>query len=165
VQYVVRIGGRKVSAEISESGEVVTVRIDGRSHTADLRPIGEGSYSLLIDDRSYVVAVEAEGERYVVSIGDRRLELRLMDAYRVARERRPGEPGVPQEIHAPMSGGVVDVLVSAGDLVTAGQPLLILEAMKMENEIEAPGDGEVSVVAVRPGQSVKDGQLLVTIVP
>lgn len=66
-------------------------------------------------------------------------------------------------INAPMPGNILDVKVKAGDTVKAGDVLLILEAMKMENEIMAPADGTVGSVAVTPGQTVQSGQQLLTI--
>lgn len=68
-------------------------------------------------------------------------------------------------IAAPMPGSILDVRVSAGDAVTAGQVVLILEAMKMENELSAISKGVVKQVAVDPGDSVQGGQLLISLDP
>jgi len=76
---------------------------------------------------------------------------------------RPSAAAVPGEVRAPIPGVVLDVAVAAGEAVTANTKLLVLEAMKMENEIFAGVDGKVATVHVEPQQEVRQGDLLVTI--
>jgi biotin carboxyl carrier protein len=81
------------------------------------------------------------------------------------RHARPGAGGGSPEVRAAMPGKVVAVLVEVGATVEAGQGLLVIEAMKMENEIGAPRDGRVAKVHVAPGQPVEPGEILVTLEP
>jgi glutaconyl-CoA/methylmalonyl-CoA decarboxylase subunit gamma len=75
----------------------------------------------------------------------------------------PHSPGAPGAILSPMAGLVKSMLVQAGDAVKAGQPLVILDAMKMENKITAPQAGAVASIEVKEGQSVQEGQVLLTL--
>ena len=75
----------------------------------------------------------------------------------------PAASGVGESITSPMPGNILAVNVAAGDTVKKGQVLMILEAMKMENEIMAPCDGKVTAVAVTKGAAVESGALLCTI--
>ena len=95
-------------------------------------------------------------------------------AYQVTVEENTGAPAAPAAaaapqgpagavaINAPMPGNILDVRVAPGDSVKAGDTLLILEAMKMENEISAPQDGTIATIDVRKGDTVSSGDLLVT---
>ena len=83
-------------------------------------------------------------------------------AYNVTVEEGTGAPVAAVSVTAPMPGNILDVKVKAGDSVKAGDTLLILEAMKMENEISAPQDGTIASVNVRKGDVVNSGDLLIT---
>jgi biotin carboxyl carrier protein len=82
---------------------------------------------------------------------------------RATRGRGEGAHGGPQEVRAIIPGKVVSVSVAAGDAVTAGQQLLVVEAMKMQNELRAPRDGTIDKVGVAPGVNIEVGDLLVVI--
>jgi biotin carboxyl carrier protein len=143
------------------------ITIEGRTRLVDARPAGQGRLSLLFPDeegRSYDVAIAPS------SVTD--LDIHLPEGAVVAivngrRSRREGPSDAPgsgeQRITAPMPGRVVRVLVSAGDEVKARQPLVVIEAMKMENELSAPRAGRVRDVQVRDGTPVEAGRLLVIV--
>ena len=123
-----------------------------------------GVYSVLVDGRSYDARVEeAATGGLVVVIDGHRFEIEVRDPRRRSRKAsgRHGE-GV-QEVLAPMPGKVVRVLVQVGDAVTAGQGLVVVEAMKMQNELKALRDGTVTGVAAREGATVVAGEVLATI--
>ena len=103
------------------------------------------------------IVVELRGRAYTFRPRDSR-------APKLAR-RRAGADLARGEVHAPMPGLVVEVLVQAGDPVEAGQPVVIVEAMKMQNELAAPIKGHVARVPVAPGAAVDAGQLLIAIEP
>ncbi|MBK6767995.1 MAG: acetyl-CoA carboxylase biotin carboxyl carrier protein subunit [Ardenticatenales bacterium] len=129
---------------------------------------GENLYSLLVDGVSYDLHVERreglytviiEGDRYVVDVGDAHLkEL-------IAMSRRAHEEHGGAVIKAPMPGLVVKVLVAAGEPVAADQPVAILEAMKMENELRSPAAGTVKQVNIAPGQTVNMDDVLIIVAP
>ena len=141
-----------------------TIDIDGVARTVDSRRIGHTTYSLLIESRSVVAEVTADGDQFMVSIGGEIFRVRLADERR--RQVTLGEPEEEKgrrEIRALMPGKVVDVLVQVGDTIVRDQGLVIVEAMKMENEVKSPASGEVQEILVRPGQIVEAGQVLVVI--
>jgi biotin carboxyl carrier protein len=135
------------------------VTVDGRAHVVDSRPTSPGTLSLLIEHAAAEVSVSSRGDEFQVVVGGRVHRLRLLDERAVRRERPAAGDGV-REVRAAMPGKVVAVLVEAGAKVERGQGLIVLEAMKMENEISAPRDGTVTEVCVRPGQAVEPGELL-----
>jgi biotin carboxyl carrier protein len=112
--------------------------------------------------RSYEVSIEATRDGYLVRHGAAEQRILLSDPGRRAREAFGGASG-PLSVQSAMPGRVVRVLVAAGDPVRAGQGLVVIEAMKMENEITAPRDGRVRSVAVTAGETVEGGAELAVV--
>ena len=138
------------------------VTYDGVEHVVDARKLEADFYSILYEGKSYEVAVENAGANYVVRHGAYEQAVELADAARSGREELKKRGG-PESIDAVMPGKVVRVLVSPQDTVQAGQGLVVVEAMKMENEIGAPRAGRVKSVDVTPGQNVETGTRLVVL--
>ena len=157
-----RVGGATRDVQIVEIGpHAYSVTIDGVEHAVDARTLRPGSFSLLIDQRSVACDVRSDGDRHRVDVDGRTVELMLIDTLRhggVAVEADVVEG--PQEIRAMMPGKIVTVLVTAGDTVEKDQGILVVEAMKMENEIKSAGSGVVKEVLVKPGQAVESGEVL-----
>jgi len=151
--------------EVHPSGDSsFTVDIDGVPRTVDSRRIGSNTYSLLIDGRSVVAEVAADGDQFTVTIAGEVFRLSLVDERR--RRVTLGEPEEEKgrrEVRSLMPGKVVEILVEVGDTVVRDQPLLIMEAMKMQNEVKAPAAGEVKEILVQPGQAVEGGQVLAVV--
>jgi len=122
-----------------------------------------GVYSVLVDGRSYEARIEQADGRLVVFIDGHRFEIEIRDPRRWSR--KAGGQGSEGRVNvaAPMPGKVVRLLASAGDTVTAGQGLLVVEAMKMQNEIKAPKAGCVVSLPARDGATVAAGEVLATI--
>ena len=160
--------GRTYEIEIDEGG---IVRVNGTDYVADLRRIADlDLYSLLLDNKSYEVHVhdtERNSYRVMVSAqGYEGYEVRVLDerAYRASQVSGAIAGGAGDSaIKAPIPGLVVKVLVDEGTEVVAGQTLVILEAMKMENELRAPRPGVVATIKAKPGNSVNQGDVLVTL--
>ena len=131
--------------------------------TAAVEQPEPGVYSILTGGRSYDAHVEEHHDMLVVSLDGFRFEVAVRDPRRLARgvARRGGE-GV-QTIAAPMPGKVVRVLVAAGDAVEADQGLVVVEAMKMQNELKAPRAGRIRAVATSEGATVAAGEDLITL--
>ena len=160
--------GRTVSIERAGQGRY-RVTVDGVVAIVDARRSGESGVSLLFPDQSHEgVSVDFAqgplpgemlaylgGRNVAVSVNGRRTGRASVDSGAGAQ----GE----QKILAPMPGRVVRVLVAAGDEVQARQPIVVVEAMKMENELRSPRAGRVKDVAVTPGTSVEAGRVLVVI--
>ena len=162
-------GGRR-TIEFRRRGSAWEMTLDGRILSVDVTATG-GRWSLLIGPdtssrRSYEVTVErrSNGERIVyvnglavpVSIVDPRERL-------VQRRGHVSDGTGPRSIVSPMAGRIVKVLVREGDVVAAQQGLVVVEAMKMENELRAPRAGQVSAVKVVEGMSVEAKAVLVTL--
>lgn len=136
---------------------------EGPEQVAQIEVPEPGVYSVLMDGRSYEAHVEEHPQGLVVVIDGYRFEIDIRDPRRFRRKSGGrGGDGV-QTISAPMPGKVVRVLIAAGDLVEAGQGLLVVEAMKMQNEMKAPRAGKVLSVAAREGATVTPGEVLAVI--
>jgi biotin carboxyl carrier protein len=118
-----------------------------------------GVYSVLLDGRSY----QARVEQGVVTVNGFRYEIEVRDPRGWSRQSAAGAGAGAQSVKAPMPGKVVRVLVTAGDAVEAGQGIVVVEAMKMQNELKAPRAGKVTGIAAKVGATVTAGEVLATI--
>jgi biotin carboxyl carrier protein len=158
------INGREGSIELLAPSPSCRYRMDGGpARAADVESPVPGIYTVLIEGRSYDAFVEATPAGLIVSIDGNRFEVDVRDPRRLAR--RSGGPhgaGV-QTLCSPMPGKVVRVLVAAGETVEAGQGVLVIEAMKMQNELKAAHGGTVLSVSAKEGATVSAGEALATI--
>src|SRR5207247_1399672 len=120
------------------------IAIDGRERIVDGRETGTGTFSILIDHAAAEVSVSSRGDEFQVAVGGRTHRLRLLDERARLRHQRAAAVDGAREVRAAMPGKVVAVLAEAGARVERGQGLLVIEAMKMENEIAAPRAGPVA---------------------
>jgi biotin carboxyl carrier protein len=154
--------GAPRTVDIEEKEGVLRILLDGVPHQVDAIPLEDDSVSLLLDGRSYSLEFEQRGERMGVLVRGSVFEVELLDERRL-RMRRAGarlsDTG-PQIVVAPMPGKIVRVLVGPGDQVREGQGLLVVEAMKMENELRAARAGRVLEVSVVEGTAVEAGARL-----
>jgi biotin carboxyl carrier protein len=130
---------------------------------ADIAAVEPGVYSVLQDGRSYEARVEQSDGGVAVFIRGDRFEVQTRDPRR--RTHPAGKAGMEGRFNvvAAMPGKIVRVLVSVGDAVDAGQGLLVVEAMKMQNEMKAPKAGQVAALAAREGATVAAGEVLAVI--
>lgn len=166
MMYAVRVDGREVPVEILEDGDRVRLSVGGRVVEADLRPLGsDGAWSLRVGQRSHRLFVgPAEGEGRSVTLGSRVFRTVVEDEREAAAHAvRPPEAGGPLVVRSAMPGIVREVLVAEGAEVGQRAPLLVLEAMKMQNEVRADRAGRVARVHVAPGTTVAKGDPLVTL--
>jgi biotin carboxyl carrier protein len=126
----------------------------------DLQEVEPGVYSLVQDGQSYEIRVAHVNGAHQVDVAGRRLIVDATDPHRAAPRRRTEGP---QNIAAAMPGKVIRVLVKEGDAVETGQGLVVVEAMKMQNEVQSPRAGRVIAVAATAGSTVAAGDVLVTI--
>ncbi len=169
--YLVEIAGREWRIRIDEGthGQQVTVD-DGPSEAVDfVRAQGRALYSLLLDGQSHELRIAPDGEQpgtWQVSID----HMQMAVGVQTERERRLRRVNVQSQAHsgellvkAPMPGLVREVAIGVGAAVQAGQRLVVLEAMKMENDIGAPRGGTVKAIRVAPGDTVEQGRPLVVL--
>ena len=164
MKYITTVDEIQFKVDVNNAGEIA---LNGEPRAVDARKIGDGLYSLLINNKSYEVLVEhvdgqyqvlIDGVVYPVSVTDERAK-RLAEAAGATFGAGSGDAIVK----SPMPGLIVATPVKVGDVVKKGQVVIVLESMKMENELKAPREGTVKDVKVQPRQAVEQGQPLVTI--
>jgi biotin carboxyl carrier protein len=162
VKYIVDVDGRRIEVVIDGDG----VQVDGvqvRAHLADV----EGTPAKLVtigDSIHRVIARRIGKGQYVLRTGGYRFAVEALDERtRTVRDLTAAAAGQvgPAPLRAPMPGLIVRVLVSEGDQVQPAQGLIVMEAMKMENELRASGAGRIRTIQVQAGQAVEKGALLV----
>ena len=162
MKYHVTVHGREI--EVVVDGHDVT--IDGRSRRAVLEALpGTPLRQLVIDGRTLTLPMTSAGHgRWLITLHGERTAVEVVDErtrhIRSLAGSGPARTGVGT-LRAPMPGLVVRVQVEAGQQVVAGAPVVVLEAMKMENQLRAPAPGVVSAVLVGPGEAVEKGRALV----
>lgn len=165
MRYAVRVEGREVAVTIEEKGGAVRVLVDGRPVEAAMRRIrGDGAWTLRMGGRNHCVVVASNGEGDVVTVGSRAFRVEVEDEREAAAHAvRPPHAAGPRVIRSVMPGIVREVLVAEGAAVAEKAPLLVLEAMKMQNEVRADRAGRVERLHVAPGSTVARGDPLVTL--
>ena len=150
-----------------EIGANNAVTVNGEPHNVDFRSIdGSSLYSLLLDNSSWESLVERSGDEYRVLIGGELNVVNVQDERTRKMAKAEGAQAAPTGeaiIKAPMPGLVRGVVVNVGDNVAAKQGVVILEAMKMENELRTPRAGIVKEVRVKAGDKVEQGQVLLVV--
>jgi 3-methylcrotonyl-CoA carboxylase alpha subunit len=146
---------------ISRDGQTLRVRIDGREIEAQAEPIADGSTILTLEGRRLRVIADRRRDSIAVSAGPASFEFQMV----AERGGRHAHGLVTPEVSAPMPGKVLAVMVREGERVEAGQPLLVMEAMKMETTLYAEGAAIVKRIAVAPGDAVEHGAVLIELSP
>jgi biotin carboxyl carrier protein len=164
--FIAKLGEQSYSVEIEEIGKsLYRVAIDGNDFLVDGKKTGRTNYSLIVDNRSFEIEVDNSEDEYQVLVDGRNYHVHLVDErrVRVGGGQSDIELQGRQKVSVPMPGKVIAVLVSEGDNVERGQGLVIVEAMKMENEVRSPIAGEVKEIKVKPGDAVEGGVVLVVV--
>lgn len=161
--YNARVNNHVFEIGISDNG----FSVNGKTVTWDIIRIGEGSFHILYNNQSYraeVVKIDVSSKCFTIKINGRHYPVALQDKFDVLLEKmgmNTNAGAKVNDVRAPMPGLIIDLKVKDGDRVKAGDPLLILEAMKMENIIKSPGDTTVKSVKVKMGDSVEKNQVLI----
>jgi biotin carboxyl carrier protein len=163
-RYTAVVDGQPFEVVIHTDG---SIEVDGQPLAVDLQHIaGEEIWSLLVEHRSYEVYAEFVGGQWRILVDGERHEVVVEDE-RLRKLKALGKPNVRHsgdiQIKAPMPGLVVKVPIAEGQPVAMNQPVVILEAMKMENELRAPQAGRVKSIRVQPGQAVDQGEILLVL--
>ena len=144
-----------------------TVTLNGQAFAWDIADLGAGRYHVLHEGRSYnaeIVSADYTTKDIILKINGQRVELHAKDRFDLLLERLGMSNAAAtkvNELKAPMPGLIVDIRVQPGQAVLKGDPLLVLEAMKMENILKAPADGTVNSIKVTLRDNVQKGQVLV----
>jgi len=160
-----RYRDEEIPLEVERHGSTYRVRIGERWIVADLITAG-GLRSLRLEDGTqFLLTHHREGTTHQITIGASRLDIEIVDPLALRRKRGDDHLGDSGIIKALMPGRISRVLVEKGSEVRRGAGLLVLEAMKMENEIPAPADGVVDEIFVKPGDTVEGGADLLHLGP
>jgi biotin carboxyl carrier protein len=162
--YEVVIGGKICKLELKQQGGRWQCALDGEEIEADAVITQPNVMSLIVGGQAYEIKRERTATDTYIWVGTTRFAAEVRDP-RSLRSRRSGSAGIegPQKLHAPMPGKVVRVLAPSGTAVAAGQGVLVIEAMKMQNELKSPKAGVVKQIAVAEGASVTAGEVLAVV--
>jgi 3-methylcrotonyl-CoA carboxylase alpha subunit len=164
MKVLVERGGRERLIVIEPSGAGYLAIFDGQRLTVEGQ-IGP-EMRLLLDGRPIEATARRDGGEIRVELGGRVYAFRARDARAPKLGRRGAGADLTRgELHAPMPGLVIEVLAQVGDEVESGRPLVVVEAMKMQNAFVAPLSGRVTRIDVKPGMPVESGQLLLLVAP
>jgi biotin carboxyl carrier protein len=164
MKYTAIINGERIEIELNRrSSSTIEALIDGRKYVADAKTVEPGVYWFNWNNRSVEISVIPNGDGYIVSLNGRNVEVEIVDARRALKKAaQQGNTGAI-ELRAPMPGKIVKVLASEGTEVRANQGIVVMEAMKMQNEIKSPKAGVVKKLGVKEGAPVNAGDLLAVI--
>ncbi|MGH7279076.1 MAG: acetyl-CoA carboxylase biotin carboxyl carrier protein subunit [Candidatus Rokuibacteriota bacterium] len=163
MRFVATVAGASETVEITGEGGRYRLTLGDRVLDVDARRTGQGTYSILIDGASYAADVATGGDTVTVRVRGRSYDVEVEEETR-HRLRAAGAAATARgTLKAPLPGKVTHVAVRRGDRVAAGDTLLVIGAMKMENEFKAGASGIVAEVRVQAGQPVNAGDVLVVI--
>jgi biotin carboxyl carrier protein len=149
---------------IKREDERVFAEIEGRKYELEIRERGENEYLLLDEKKVYSCRVESFRDGFTVHLRGYSYPIRIIDPRRLRSSEAAGrQDHGSAEIVAPMPGKVVRVLVTEGEAVIAGSGILVVEAMKMQNELKTPKTGRVVSIRADPGATVNAGDVLAVV--
>ncbi len=165
-QYTILIEEEEIPVEISKEGEDFLIKLGDKTHRYQTLLNKNPLYSFLVDDSKVLEAdISFNQDLCDMNIGHVPYHLEIFDPRkRIFSQSEHGGAGSGGTITAPMPGKVVDVKVSKGDSVRKGQAVIVVEAMKMQNELPSAIDGKVEEISVKAGDTVESGQKLIVIV-
>jgi biotin carboxyl carrier protein len=162
MKYIATIDDKQYQIEINDEDRIT---IDGQPVELDFKTMAEGQpiYSLILDGKSYEAMIELTDEGWQVMLRGQLYQIDIEDERQ--RRLRMASGGASTQsgelkLKAPMPGLIIDVPVEEGQDITKGDNLIILESMKMQNEIKSPREGKVARISVKAGDSVNQNQVL-----
>ena len=164
MKYAAIIQGQRLEIELNRNGQgVIEAEIDGRPYQLEGKAVEPGIYWLTWNNQSLQIGVTQNLDGYVVSLPGRRIEVAILDSRSALRRAAQHSQDGVFQLRAPMPGKVIKLLVAEGAEVQANQGIVVLEAMKMQNEIKSPKKGVVRKLGVTEGAAVNSGDLLATV--
>ena len=165
MKFVATVGSRAAVVDVTQENGRYRVTLDDQVWDVDARLTAQGISSLIIDGVSHVADVDDDAGACIVEVGGETYSIQVEEQTRYIIRTRGGAAGAGggHTLKAPLPGKITHVAVQVGDAVAAGQALIVIEAMKMENELKAVAPGTVRDVRVAAGQAVNAGDVLVVI--
>ena len=151
--------------EVDQNDQSITV--NGTVFQWDINKVSDGYFHILYQNKGYraeIVKTDIASKTITVKINGRNYSVELKDKFDLLLEKMGMNKAATQKVNsikAPMPGLIIDLKIKTGDMVKQGDPLLILEAMKMENILKSPGDGVIKNMKVKKGDNVEKGQILI----
>ena len=163
MKYTAIVDGSNVEIEVTRSARHIEAKIAGEKYVLDVQQVESGVYWLEWKSRSIEISVTTSRDGYVVAIDGQQIEVEIVDPRDALRKAaQQGHAGLV-ELRAPMPGKVVKVLVQEGGEVDLNQGLIVIEAMKMQNEVKSPKKGIVRKVGVKETAAVNAWDLLAVV--
>ena len=163
MKYVAVIGSERYEIEIDNDGQIL---VNGERRDVDFLNLGGSLYSIITENKSLEAVIDDDESKIAVMMNGQLFETQVLDERAMLLvQRRGGLSSGSGEVNAPMPGLIVLVAVAVGDAVKQGDTLIILESMKMQNELRSPIAGAVKSIHAAAGQAVDKGDLLVEIAP
>lgn len=164
MKYTVIIDGQRIVLETEKTDPpIVEVVVAGKRYELNCKAVEPGVYWLSWQNRSIELSVAPNGDGYNVSVGNKRFSVEVEDERAALRKISQASLDGEVELRAPMPGKVIRVLAEQGAEVQANQGVLVMEAMKMQNEIKSPKGGKVKRLGVANGAAVNAGDILAVI--
>ena len=167
MKLTAEIEGHQHALELRRDGARVFAEVDGRAYELEARDTESGATLFVLGGRLYECRAEAagaRGEEWRVDVGNRRFDVTLIDPRRLRAAGAAGAQAAGRAaVSSSMPGKVVRVLVAQGAAVEAGDPLVVVEAMKMQNELKAPKAGTIVELHAREGATVNAGEVLAVV--
>jgi len=166
MRYTAFVGGEERSVDVAPREGGYRVTIGGKAFDLDAVHLQGAAISLIVGTRSYRCDIEPRKDgKLAVLVNESVVDLEILDERKLRMRRASGKFSLegPQRIDAPMPGKVVRVLVKVGDEVQEGQGLVVVEAMKMENELKSPKAGKVTELHAVEGAAVEAGAKMLVV--
>jgi biotin carboxyl carrier protein len=162
--FEVQIDDESTRLEVDRQGDRYRFRLGGRpERQAQLTQVEPGIYSVLLDGRSYEAHAETGNDCAWITIRGHRFRVAITDPRRWSAKRAGAHGHEREEIVAPMPGKIVRLLVELAQVVKVGQGIVVMEAMKMQNELKAHRAGRVASIPVHTGDTVGAGAIVATV--
>jgi len=166
--YEINIENRNAKIElINRTGNKALIKVDDKKYDLDIVEVETGVYSILYNGHSYnVELIQGESsKKFIVNTFSRSFNVEVVDSESkyISNRKKGMEVEGSNQVASPMPGKIVKIPVTAGETVTAGQTLIIVEAMKMQSEFKATGDKKVQAVHVKEGDTVDSHQVMITL--
>jgi len=162
-QFTAVVDGETVEILFERTGSRIVATIAGRKYSVEATNVAKGVYWFNWNHKSIEVTILPAGDLYSVTIGNNRIPVEILDSHKKFQRSAHKGPSGAAEIRAPMPGRIVRVLTSPGEDVHANQGIVVMEAMKMQNEIKSPKSGVLQKIAAREGANVNPGEVLAII--
>ena len=163
MKYVTLVNGERYEIEVGSDGGIL---VNGEAHDVDFLNLGGSLYSIITENKSLEAVIDDDEDKIAVMMDGRLFETQVLDERAMLLlQRRGGLSSSSGEVHAPMPGLIAVVTAAVGQAVAQGDTVVILESMKMQNELKSPVDGIVTAIHVAAGEAVDKNSLLIEILP